>query len=68
MAIKKLARGWDVRVVKALSRRGQLDAAAYNAHLEALPDEAAEGEQTETQFATPYADRASADVTPVEDA
>ncbi|TNE90965.1 MAG: hypothetical protein EP330_06775 [Deltaproteobacteria bacterium] len=57
MAIKKQARDWDVRVVKALSRRGELDNAAYKAHLESLPDEASEAVDTETRFSTPYADR-----------
>ena len=57
MAIKKQARDWDVRVVQALSRRGELDHTAYNSHLSDLPDEAEEGAETETRFATPYADR-----------
>lgn len=68
MAIKKQARDWDVRVVKALSRRGQLDGAAYRTHLDSLPDEADEAVATETRFATPYADRNTADASSSSDA
>ncbi|MCO4744070.1 MAG: hypothetical protein KC912_04730 [Proteobacteria bacterium] len=58
MAIIRDARDYDVRVVNSLARRGELDREAYAAHLAALPDEADEGVETETRFATPYNDRA----------
>lgn len=48
---------FDVRVVSHALRRGQVDHASYRKHLEALPDESDELEESEVAFATPYADR-----------
>ena len=61
MAKIRDARDFDVRVVKALARRGELDSDAYQKHLASLPDEADEGEETSTRFATPYSDRLSSE-------
>ena len=61
MPTKREIRDWDVRVVKALARRGELDRDAYGTWLSNLPDEAEELEETETRFATPYADRLESD-------
>ena len=57
----------DNRVVQYHLRRGTLTEAQWQAHLDSLPDEAEEGEETETQFSPAYEMRHYVD-TPAEEA
>ncbi len=47
----------DNRVVQYHIRRGTLTEAQWQAHLDALPDDAEEAEETETRFSPSYAQR-----------
>ena len=48
---------YDVRVVEHHIRRGDASESNYSAHLDALVDDAADGEETRTHFASPFANR-----------
>lgn len=48
---------FDVRLVPHSVRRNRLPREVLAAHLDALPDEAAEGVECEVKFSTPYASR-----------
>lgn len=48
---------FDVRFVEHNIRRGLITRKQYQQHLDSLQDNAEEGTQCETVFATPYADR-----------
>ncbi|MCB9666238.1 MAG: hypothetical protein H6732_19165 [Alphaproteobacteria bacterium] len=52
---------FDVRLVPHSLRRSRLTNEALDAHLDALPDEAAEGVECEVKFSTPYASRVKAE-------
>jgi hypothetical protein len=48
---------FDVRVVEHQVRKNQLDRAAYDAWIAALPDEAEHAVESSVRFSTPYADK-----------
>ena len=51
---------FDVRVLQHRLRRGDITREQYDAFLAQLPDESAEGVETETRFAAPFAQRGAA--------
>lgn len=46
---------FDVRTLRQLVRLGDITEKEYEAHLDALPDEAEEGVETETRFTDNFA-------------
>jgi hypothetical protein len=48
---------FDVRLIEAHLRRGDISATEHEKHLAALPDDAAEGEPSKVAFTSPFADR-----------
>ncbi|MEN0062521.1 MAG: hypothetical protein AAGA48_10255 [Myxococcota bacterium] len=48
---------FDVRTLKHRLRRGEVSVQELNAHLEELPDDAEELEETEVQFTASWAER-----------
>ena len=48
---------FDVRVLQHRKRRGEITQEQYQAYLAKLPDDSAEGAETETRFVSPFAQR-----------
>ena len=57
---------YDVRFVEHNIRRGVITRQQYKEHLDSLEDDSERGTDCETVFATPYADRHTADEGPAQ--
>lgn len=57
MALPNEERRFDVRLIEARIRRGAVKAEEYAQFLAALPDDAAEAEESKVAFAPTYAAR-----------